>query len=438
MATFKEILPADIKTARSFLNQLVDVLQEDVSGSSSRRKYQVFVTGGVGPGVTSSLYQTIYDQDFTLQTANSIFDMTVGLAPSTSLPVGAGAVGAGQGLASTKGIVSVTQTGTDAAGKELFPSSSLMMREKMDIYRQFAQSLLGNEASAFTAPLGSSNLTDQMDATLFICFKRLFSRDSIKRETFAMRFFQTASAVGPNAQGDPGAVHSSWPGQNWIDNLGGATTITSLSGSAVYTDIGAATNKLSTFGGQVGNVVDSSNTAKTVGLMFYDRGVMVLDLAKITSASQYVSGTIDAMSSNGTTVLGASGTQTAFVSKFIPDFITSASIDNIVDHIASCRMGSGSQTSITFQNVTNINSTLVFCRAEADEANYSSNPTFTDSTNRIVVIDPGQEDTEQTFTYITSIGLYDANDNLLAVAKLSRPVQKSPERDLTFRVRLDF
>jgi hypothetical protein len=50
----------------------------------------------------------------------------------------------------------------------------------------------------------------------------------------------------------------------------------------------------------------------------------------------------------------------------------------------------------------------------------------------------GQEDTQQSFTYVTSIGLYDANDNLLAVAKLSRPVLKNPERDLTLRVRLDY
>ena len=54
------------------------------------------------------------------------------------------------------------------------------------------------------------------------------------------------------------------------------------------------------------------------------------------------------------------------------------------------------------------------------------------------MIDPGQEDVQQTFTFVTSIGMYDANDNLLAVAKLSRPVEKSPEIDLTFRVRLDF
>jgi hypothetical protein len=213
---------------------------------------------------------------------------------------------------------------------------------------------------------------------------------------------------------------------------------TSCSGSAIYTDIGAASNKLSTFGGQVGNVVDSANTTRNVGLMFYDRGVLVLDLAKVTSGSQFVSGTIDAMAPLGNQVLGSKGTQTQFASKFIPDFVVSGSLDNIIDHVASCRMGSGSQTAITFQNVTNINSTLIFCRAEADEFNYSSNPTYTDSSNRIVVIDVGQEDTQQSFTYISSIGLYDANDNLLAIAKVSRPIQKSPDRDLTFRVRLDF
>ena len=125
MATFKEISAADIKTTRSSLNQLVDVIQEDVSGSSTRRKYQVFVTGGIGPGVTSSLFQTVYDQDFTLQTSNPIFDMTIGLYKSGSTVQG-------------------TLSGQDSAGKLLFPSTSLMMREKVEVYEQFSQILLGD------------------------------------------------------------------------------------------------------------------------------------------------------------------------------------------------------------------------------------------------------------------------------------------------------
>ena len=89
MGTFKNFTAADIKASPSSLNQLIDVIQEDVSGSLTRRKYQVFVTGGIGPGVTSSLFQTVYDQDFSLQTANPIFDLSVGLFKSSDTVTGA-------------------------------------------------------------------------------------------------------------------------------------------------------------------------------------------------------------------------------------------------------------------------------------------------------------------------------------------------------------
>ena len=87
--SFKDFNADTKKTVQSNLNQVIDVIQEDISGSATRRKYQTFVTGGIGPGVTSSLYQTIYDQDFTLQTANPVLDMTIGLFHSddgTNLP----------------------------------------------------------------------------------------------------------------------------------------------------------------------------------------------------------------------------------------------------------------------------------------------------------------------------------------------------------------
>lgn len=410
MATFRELASTDKKTAKSFLNQLIDVLQEDISGSTSRRKYQHFVTGGVGPGVTSSLFQTVYDQDFTLQTANPVFDVTVGLAPDY-----------------TGGILDTAKTGTDASGKLLFASSSLMAREKGEIYRQFAQTLLGDGNQEFKIPLEieANVVQTTVDAALFIAFKRLFSRDQIKRETYAMRFYQTASFIN----GD-GSYTTSDTGTN--------LNKTTLSGSTIFTDLGAADQKFNTYGGQYGTIVDSSDTSRKVGLMFYDAGIAMFDLAKITSGSQLMSGTIDAMSATGQIVLGAKGTETQFVSKFIPDFLISGSMDNIVDHICSSRFQSGSLTAITFQNITNINSTLIYCRTPADEFNYSSNPTFVDANKRIVVIDEGQEGVQDTFTYITTVGLYDPNNNLLAVAKLSRPVEKSPERDLTFRVRLDF
>ena len=422
MATFKEISAADVKTSRSVLNQLVDVIQEDISGSATRKKYQLFVTGGIGPGVTSSIYQTVFDQDFSLQTANSIFDTTVGL------------------YAQGWPVVS-SSTGIDSAGKYLFPSQSMMMREKMDIYQQYAANLLGNASSAFTTPFGSSTISDQVDAALFLSFKRLFTRDKMKRETFAMRMNYSASLKG----GD--AVYWNAPNLN----------ITSELNERIYTDFGAASNRRRTFGGEVGDLVNANDTTDNVGLIFYDTGTVVLNVARIISASQPVSGVIDAMREGalgdvptGRMVIGLGGGTPAAEpngpwagsvnpnAMFMPDLMVSASIDDIVDHFMSARFSSGSLTAATFQNNTNINSTLLFCRATADEFNYSSNPTYTNSSNRIVVIDEGQEDVQRSFSFLTTVGLYDANDNLLAVAKLSRPIEKNDEKDLTVRIRLDF
>ena len=252
--TFKELDPAtDVRTARSFLNQLIDVIQEDISGSTTRKKYQVFVTGGVGPGVTSSLFQTVFDQDFSLQTANSVFDMTVGLFSSGTT-------------------VTAAKTGEDSAGKFLFPSTSLMMREKIDLYKQFAQNLLGNADSAFYSPFASTDTTSvattgRINDALFLSYKRLFHRDGIKRETYAIKMYQTSSANATGQVPD---------GQTNV-------AVTSEHGAAIFTDVGAASNRETSFGGQVGNIVDSANTNKNVGLMFYDKGIAVLDISQVIS-----------------------------------------------------------------------------------------------------------------------------------------------------------
>jgi hypothetical protein len=386
MSVFKEFSPEDIKTSKSFLNQLVDIVNTDISSSATRRKYQVFVTGGLGPGVTSSLFQTVFDQDFTLQTANAVLDMTVGLASGSEI------------------IQDISPT-VDSNGKYLFGSDTLMMREKMDIYRLFAQNLLGDPDAEFTVNNTSTEFT--IREPLFICFKRLFARDQIKRETFALRYNPTG-ALSPT-------------GGN-LDGLGTSTTL-------ILTDVNAASNKLFTFGGEISTIVDSAATSNPLGVLFIDRGVLVMDMSRSFDQTQPLSGAIDAIT--------ATGIQANFTGS-IKEFLVSASIDDIVDHLASTRFSGSDDTAITFQNVTNINSSLFFSRMTADEFNYSSNPTYVDSAGRIVVIDEGQEETQKSFTFISSVGLYDASDNLLAVAKVSRPVLKDSERDLTVKVRLDY
>jgi len=89
---------------------------------------------------------------------------------------------------------------------------------------------------------------------------------------------------------------------------------------------------------------------------------------------------------------------------------------------------------MSFNNTTELHSTIYYVRANHNQFNYSSNPTYI-SGSKIRV---KTSETETPITYITTVGLYSGDNELLAVAKLSEPLKKTPETDLTLRVRLDY
>lgn len=380
MTTFQTLTTADFATNSDGLDIVIDLIESDISSSASRRKYQHYITGSVGAtGVTSSLYQTIYDQDFTLQTANATFDLTFGLARSSSLVTS-----------------SLLYTDT-TTGQLYFPSQSLMMREKINMYREMAQTLIGSADNEFTMTSGSSTLT--IREPLFFGFKRLFTRDRIKRETFAVKMLTASNALtGP------------------------------ASGQKIYTDVGSATNQEFSFGGSYSTIVDSANSGNPIGLLFLDKGIAVIDTQRVFNVTQSLSGSIRAVNTSGTTPFTGSLNQ----------FFVSASMDDIIDHMASTRFGSSSLTALAYQNQTILNSSYITVRLPYANYNYSSNPTFTDRNGRIVVIEQGQEDVQRSFVMFTSVGFYDANNNLLAVGKTSRPVYKDSSRAIQLTVRLDY
>ena len=88
-----------------------------------------------------------------------------------------------------------------------------------------------------------------------------------------------------------------------------------------------------------------------------------------------------------------------------------------------------------FNNTTELNSTIYFCRANNTEFNYSSNPTYLSSSEVVV---KGNNPLADPVSYITTVGLYSPDNELLAVAKLSEPLKKSPSNELTLRVRTDY
>ena len=89
---------------------------------------------------------------------------------------------------------------------------------------------------------------------------------------------------------------------------------------------------------------------------------------------------------------------------------------------------------ISFNNTTEINSKIYFCRVPHNKYNYSSNPTYTSGSK--IRVKEVASDTPR--AYITTVGLYNASNELLATAKLSEPLMKDPSGEIILRVRLDY
>lgn len=87
------------------------------------------------------------------------------------------------------------------------------------------------------------------------------------------------------------------------------------------------------------------------------------------------------------------------------------------------------------RNAQNISSTHYFVRLMNASFNYSNNPTFFDETTGNILNTDFINDPR---VYVTTIGLYNAANQLLAVAKLSQPTQKAFDRELLVRCRLDW
>ena len=93
---------------------------------------------------------------------------------------------------------------------------------------------------------------------------------------------------------------------------------------------------------------------------------------------------------------------------------------------------SGSNFKVSSQET--ISSNFVFSRARNSEFNYSTNPSILTGSGELrhdVLIDSPE-------TYITSVGLYNDNQDLLAVAKLSRPLLKNSTKEALIRIKLDY
>ena len=82
-----------------------------------------------------------------------------------------------------------------------------------------------------------------------------------------------------------------------------------------------------------------------------------------------------------------------------------------------------------------LTSDYIFVRARNSEFNYSENPSFISGSTGEVIYDNFINNPQ---TYITTVGLYNDSNELVAVAKISRPLIKDFTKEALLRVKLDF
>ncbi len=252
--------------------------------------------------------------------------------------------------------------------------------KKANMYAQMAHVLVGPDVDGTIRRFdqdGDLTAGTKHDQVVFLNLSRLLVKDEIKKGSFSIQI-ATGSAFANAAKT---AVRT-------IKDTGAASSYKTNSPAGEYGILYAQSTK--------------------VGLVYYQAGVVVLTGSAFGNGIMFSGG-------------AASG-------KFA-GAITGSTINTISNGVRN-RIAN-----ISFNNTTELNSTVYFCRSNHNEFNYSSNVTYL-SGSQIRV--KGDNAATAPRTYITTVGLYSADNELLAVAKLSEPLRKDPTNELTLRVRLDY
>jgi hypothetical protein len=339
MATiYKNLTNDDVVSTRTLLHEAIPITGTIVSGT--------YVESGAEKNIKNyshGRFQSVYDYPVLSSSANHIFDLSVGLAPDSSL--------------SASGVADLSK--------------------KIQTYNQMAQVLVGHDLTGSILRFDEDgNLIGggpKLKEVIFVNFSRLLSKDEVKKGSFQIK-------LGTGAD---------------------TNTASRFATTSSIADDGAQNDyRVNSPAGEYGILYTNGGSTKA-GLIFYQAGVAVLTASVFTTFS---------------------GSNAA------PATLQTSSITDVCDSLRrrwhSCQ----------FNNTTELNSTIYFCRVNHNEFNYSSNPTYL-SESQIRV---KETTTDAPVSYITTIGLYSSANELLAVAKLSEPLKKDSSNEMIIRCRLDF
>jgi hypothetical protein len=265
-------------------------------------------------------------------------------------------------------------------------SDHVQNKKKINLYNQYAQVLLGYTGSTtdgvrkFERDLTLDG-AGSMKEVFFVNFSRLITKDQIKKGSFSLSLGVGTTFAAPFAGADLVIQDSQTTERTGFKTEAGGDY------GVLYTS-------------SVG-ITDTSG----VGNIFYQAGIAVITASVFGSS----------------VILNSGGDNVSAV-------MTGSSISGACDSLRHRTFN------LSFNNTTEINSKIYFCRVAHNKYNYSSNPTYV-SGGEMRVKDVASDNP---VAYITTIGLYSSTNELLATAKLSEPLRKDPTNELTLRVRLDY
>ena len=394
--TFKTLTANDITNTRTVLHEAIPLTGTIASGTYADENIKTYSHG---------MFTSVFDYPYLSSSANHIFDIATGYSDNSGL------------------------SGTYGGDQE---------SKKINIYTQMAQVLMGYDVNGavqdfdmdgnlVTSPAGTngSEGSGKMREVFFINFARLLGKDEIKKGSF-----EIALVTG----GLPSAFGASDPyfanGQD--DNGGTAGPVLTLG------DYSATSSYfVNSPAGEYGLLYSGSrepNPGSAFGIVFYQAAIAVVSASvwgnpigggPWTGADPGQ----DGPSACGPFMTGLSPTGVGTVSGSWISLMTSSATLDQINNAQRNRI-----KNISFNNTVELNSTIYFCRVAHNEFNYSSNPTYLDSSKLRVK----NSTSDQPVSYITTVGLYSSDNELLAVAKLSEPLKKDPNTELTLRVRLDY
>tara|TARA_R100001509_G_scaffold145812_1_gene102530 strand:+ start:930 stop:2072 length:1143 start_codon:yes stop_codon:yes gene_type:complete len=377
--TFKSLGSNDVTTTRTLLHESIPITGSIVSGTYGGTS----VALGSEPHIKTyshGMFQSVFDYPHLSSSANHIFDITAGFASTSALS----------------------------------SSSTSQTAKKINVYNQMAQVLMGYDET------GSVRLFDEdgdiiaggtkLKECYFVNFSRILTKDEIKKGTFEMELGVDSDFVQDGAVFNRRIKITDFSGSDgyFVNSPAGEYGV-------LFATASAGTNTL------------AANQYYKVGLIFYQAGVAIIS-GSVFHDSDNTGGILNNSTTDSTELVDTGSPYVGLNS------LTGSTIDTLANSLRNRIYN------IQFNNTTELNSTIYFCRANNTEFNYSANPTYLSTSSggpSEIVVKDGTAGNDP-ISYITSVGLYSPDNELLAVAKVSEPLKKDPSNELTLRVRLDY